>query len=131
MYLITQQERTVPPHLAGHRTESPLRRPSMLAVTDRGTGQIMTLSREGISFGCLYPHVFPKEWTLDILDDQSGHVRELRVRKIWEMNRYYFDYDKRFELVIGAEFIDLTDQQAIELETLLENTVNLEPVYRS
>ena len=131
MHLITQQERTVPPHLIGHRKNTPSNTPKLLAVTDRGTGQIMTLSREGISFGCLYPHVFPEKLKLDILDGQGGHIKQLPVRKIWEMNRYYFDYKKKFDLVIGAEFIDLSDQQASELEALLENQIYLHPVYQT
>ncbi|MGW8192911.1 MAG: hypothetical protein ACWGOX_01475 [Desulforhopalus sp.] len=131
MHLTTQREKNISPHMFRHRSSSIFPGPTLLAITDRGTGQVMTLSREGISFGCLYPHVFPKEWKIDILDGRGGHIRQLSVRKIWEMNSYLFDCTKKFDLVVGAEFTDLSEQQAKDLEALLENQVELSPLYRS
>jgi hypothetical protein len=93
----------------------------LLAVTERGTGQILDISRDGFSFGCLYPHNFPSEWTLDILDAQGSHIKKLKVRKIWEMSKYHPEFSTKFELVIGVEFTELTALQKDGLEYLLYN----------
>lgn len=124
MNTMTLQEKTVTPYPLGHRDDDRSQINGLIAVTNRGTGQVITISREGISFGCLYPHDFPEELSIDILDDQGGHLQQLKVRKIWEMNRVYTDFCKEFELVIGAQFVNLSDHQAATLEKVLENRQN-------
>lgn len=124
MDTMTLQERTVTPYLADHRHNELSQANTLLAVTNRGTGQVITLSREGISFGCLYPHAFPQELNLDILDDRGGHLQQLRVRKVWEMNSFHTVFCKEFELVIGAQFVNLSTDQAEALEKILENLQN-------
>jgi hypothetical protein len=121
---MTLQERRVTPHLSDHRADDLPQSNGLIAVTNRGTGQIITISREGISFGCLYPHTFPQELSLDILDGHGAHIEQLKVRKIWEMNRVYTDFCKEFELVIGAQFVNLSDHQAAALERILEKQQN-------
>lgn len=93
----------------------------LLAVTERGTGQILDINSDGFSFGCLYPHKFPNAWTLDILDSQGSHIKKLKVRKIWEISKYHHHSSTKFELVIGVEFIDLTAIQTEGLEFVLDN----------
>lgn len=98
----------------------------LLAVTDRGTGQILDISREGLSFGCLYPHNFPEEWVLDVLDAKGSHIKKLKVRKIWEMSRYNPDTSTNFELVVGVEFVELTTFQAAGVDFVLDNLAIVE-----
>lgn len=93
----------------------------MLAITGRGTGQIIDIGRDGLSFGCLYPHSFPETWSMDILDARGSHIKEIRVRKIWERKLGHPELSSRYELEVGVEFIDLTGEQADELEFLLDN----------
>lgn len=124
METITLQERTVAPYLTDPRNSNPSLTNDLLAVTSKGTGQIITLSREGISFGCLYPHLFPQEWNLDILDARGCHIQQLKVRKVWEMNKFHTDFCKEFELVVGAQFVELSDIQLTALENILEKQAN-------
>lgn len=98
----------------------------LLAVTDRGTGQILDFSRDGLSFGCLYPHSFPEEWVLDVLDAKGSHIKQLKVRKIWEMSKYHPESSTRFELVVGVEFTHLTPSQADGIEFILDSLDILE-----
>lgn len=93
----------------------------ILAITGRGTGQIIDIGREGLSFGCLYPHTFPESWSMDIIDARGSHIKELQVRKTWERKIGHPELSPSFELEIGVEFADLTDEQADELEFLLDN----------
>ncbi len=92
----------------------------LLAVTERGTGQIIDISREGFSFGCLYPHAFPDEFHLDILDAKGSHIKKIKVRKMREATDSYLESSEEFELVVGVEFCDLSLTQAQDLDYLLE-----------
>ena len=93
----------------------------MLAITGRGTGQIIDIGREGLSFGCLYPHSFPETWSMDVLDARGSHIKELQVRKVWERKTGDPGLSTKYELEIGVEFADLTGEQADELAFLLDN----------
>jgi hypothetical protein len=93
----------------------------ILAITGRGTGQIIDISREGLSFGCLYPHKFPDTWPMDILDAKGSHIKQIQVRKIWERTLGHPELSPKFELEIGVEFTDLTASQAEEIDFLLDN----------
>lgn len=93
----------------------------ILAITGRGTGQIIDIGREGLSFGCLYPHSFPDTWSMDVLDARGSHIKELQVRKIWERKTADLGISTRYELEIGVEFENLTAEQADELDFLLNN----------
>ena len=103
----------------------------LLAITDRGTGQIGDIGREGLAFGCLYPHKFPESWVMDILDAKGSHIKQLRVRKIWERTIGHPDLPAKFELEIGVEFIEITPAQEDELDYLLSNLDLLELQYPS
>jgi hypothetical protein len=94
---------------------------NLLAITERGTGQILDISREGLSFGCLYPHAFPHEFCLDILDAKGSHIKKLKVRKMRETNGDYREPAAIYELVVGVEFFELTSSQSDELNYLLDN----------
>lgn len=93
----------------------------ILAITGRGTGQILDISREGLSFGCLYPHKFPDAWSMDILDAKGSHIKQLQVRKIWERTAGYPELSDEFDLEVGVEFTGLTALQADELDFLFDN----------
>ena len=92
----------------------------LLAITEKGTGQIIDISREGFSFGCLYPHTFPLEFYIDILDAKGSHIKNIRVRKMRETSDSYQEFSEDFELVVGVEFCDLSLAQSQDLDYLLE-----------
>ena len=102
---------------------------NLLAVTKRGTGQILDLSLEGLSFGCLYPHKFPDEFCLDILDAKGSHIKMLKVRKTWEANGDNLDSAGIYELIVGLEFSELTSAQLGELSYLLGKSEQIENSY--
>lgn len=110
-YLIDQRE--------NHRNEII----NLLVVTERGTGQILDIHREGLSFGCLYPHTFPNEFFIDILDAKGSHIKKIKVQKMWETIGDYQEPGAMFELVVGVEFSRLTSSQESKLEFLLENNL--------
>ncbi len=92
-----------------------------LAINERGTGQIFDISREGLSFGCLYPHNFPDTWQMDILNAKGSHIKHIQVRKIWERTIGHPQLSTKFEVEVGVEFTDLTASQAEEIDFLLDN----------
>lgn len=92
----------------------------LLAITERGTGQILDISSDGFSFGCLYPHTFPTEFMVDILGAKGSHIKRLKVRKMWETHSDYLDSAAVFELVVGVEFSECTCSQTDELNYLLD-----------
>ena len=94
----------------------------LLAITPKGTGQIIDISGAGLSFGCLYPHFFQKEWVMDILDAQGTHIKQLKVRKIWQRDENCASISTEFEMEIGVEFLELTQNQIHELEILINST---------
>ncbi len=111
------------PYLADQRKNQRHEVVNLLAVTERGTGQILDINLQGLSFGCLYPHAFPHEFSLDILDAKGSHIKKLNVRKIRETSDNHEHYSTGFELVIGVEFYDLTVSQLKELCNLLNNNM--------
>lgn len=121
MNQISVHDPTGPLYFHENRTSEQQRAVHLLAVTERGTGQILDISSDGFSFGCLYPHKFPDAWTLDILDSQGSHIKKLKVRKIWELSKYHHHSSTKFELVIGVEFVELTAMQTDGLEFVLDN----------
>ncbi|GAB6193721.1 hypothetical protein [Desulfocastanea catecholica] len=98
---------------------------NLLVITDRGTGQILDINREGLSFGCLYPHTFPDEFHIDILDTKDSHIKKLKVRKRRETNGDDQEPAGIFELVIGVEFAEISAFQAEELDYLLDENLGL------
>ena len=92
---------------------------SMLAVTTRGTGQVIDIDHSGLTFGCLYRHNFPEVITIDILEKNGSHIKKLKVKKLWERsNREEID-SSDFMLEVRAKFVDLTYHQKNELKALL------------
>lgn len=121
MNQLVTRERVDTPNLLERRRNERYKILHILAITGRGTGQIIDIGREGLSFGCLYPHAFPESWSMDILDARGSHIKELRVRKIWEKKIGHPNLSPRYELEVGVEFADLTEVQAEELDFLLDN----------
>lgn len=100
----------------------------LLAITERGTGQILDLSCEGFSFGCLYPHTFPAIFSVDILDAKGSHLKKIQVKKIWQTNSVYLNSPASFELVVGVKFTQCTDAQRDEITDLLETQVDADSI---
>lgn len=97
----------------------------LVIITNRGTGQILDINREGLSFGCLYPHTFPNEFYIDIIDAKDSHIKKLKVRKRRETNANAQEPAGLFELVIGVEFAEINVFQAEELDYLLDENLGL------
>jgi hypothetical protein len=125
MNQLTVQKTPDPPYLSEQRKSQRHEIINLLAVTEKGTGQILDINGVGLSFGCLYPHDFPHEFQMDILDAKGSHIKKINVRKIRETTNYFQDPLSTFELVIGVEFFALTSTQADELACLLENNIEL------
>jgi hypothetical protein len=125
MNQLTVQKTPDPPYLSEQRKSQRHEIINLLAVTEKGTGQILDINGVGLSFGCLYPHDFPHEFQMDILDAKGSHIKKINVRKIRETTNYFQDPLSTFELVIGVEFFALTSTQADELAYLLENNIEL------
>jgi hypothetical protein len=111
------------PYLSEQRKSQRYEIINLLAITERGTGQVLDINSEGLSFGCLYPHTFPNEFYLDILDAKGSHIQKLKVRKTHETGGDSLDSSAQFELVIGVEFYQLTESQSDELDFLLDNNM--------
>ena len=108
--LYLSEQRKIVRHEANH----------LLAITERGTGQILDISCDGFSFGCLYPHTFPTEFYVDILDAKGSHIKKIKVQKMWETNSYHLDSEAVYELVVGVKFLDFTSSQTDGLYYLLD-----------
>jgi hypothetical protein len=125
MNQLTVQKTPEPPYLSEQRKDQRHEIINLLAVTEKGTGQILDINGGGLSFGCLYPHDFPQEFHMDILDAKGSHIKKIKVRKMRETTNYFQNPLSTFELVIGVEFFALTSVQADELAYLLENNIEM------
>jgi hypothetical protein len=125
MNQITVQETAHPGYHQEQRKNERYREIQLLVITGLGTGKILDIGNEGLSFGCLYAHAFPSMWSLDIIDAKGSHIKQLKVRKTWERSSGHPELSTKFELEVGVEFIDLNNHQTLELDNLL---TNLEPI---
>ena len=91
----------------------------LITINTRGTGQVINIGKRGLSFGCLYHHDFPKEWTMDILDAKGSHIKKLQVRKVWEVAKEDGYCVENFDVEVGVEFVNLSTLQSEELNSLL------------
>jgi hypothetical protein len=103
----------------------------LFIITSRGTGKIIDISRDGLSFGCLYHHAFPATWSLEIIDAKGVHLKQLSVIKIWEKRNRFEERYGNFELEIGVEFTRLSERQEEQLDLLFRNLIFPEIEYRS
>ncbi len=115
------RESLIPAYLRERRKNDRFSAVNLLGITARGTGKITDIGRDGLSFGCLYRHAFPALWSMDIINANGVHLKQLTVRKIWERDSGHPDLSGGFELEVGVEFIDLTPRQEKELDLLLSN----------
>lgn len=115
------QESLIPAYLRERRKNDRFSEVNLLGITRRGTAKITDIGRDGLSFGCLYRHVFPASWSMDIINAKGVHLKQLIVRKVWERDSGHPDLSDSFELEIGVEFMDLTPRQEKELDLLLSN----------
>lgn len=129
MNALTVQGQISPQYFPEQRLYERFHIAHLLAVTKWGTGQIFEINHRGLSFGCLYPHTFQDQWTMDILDARGAHVRNLQVEKIWETRSGENDILNRFELIVGVAFIKPNYKQIVEINELLENTEDAEMRY--
>lgn len=129
MNALTVQGQISPQYIPEQRYYERFHIAHLLAVTKWGTGQIFEINHRGLSFGCLYPHTFQEQWTMDILDARGAHVRDLQVEKIWETRSGDTDLMSRFELIVGVAFIKPNYKQIVEINDLLEDTEDSELRY--
>lgn len=98
----------------------------LLVVTNRGTGQVIDFSCDGLSFGCLYPHNFTETFSLDILDAKGNHIKNLQAKSVWQRTAGEVLLTERFEMETGVTFLNLTKSQREELEALSEAIVGFD-----
>lgn len=89
----------------------------VLAITTKGTGQILEMNNRGLSFGCLYPHSFPHVFHIDLLSAQGSHIKKVKVKKTTEKTKTRRKKDV-FEVIVGVEFTDLSHDQMEKLNNL-------------
>ena len=126
MNQIIAQESIALTYLRERRKNDRYQELNLLVITTRGTGKILDINHNGLSFGCLYHHSFPEIWPMDIIDAKGIHLKQLMVRKIWERNSGHPDLLGSFELEIGVEFTTLTPLQENVLDLLLDTLPGVE-----
>jgi len=99
------------------RTNLRLEVKNLIAITAKGTG----INQEGLSLGCLYPHCFPAEMTIDILGANGIFIKDLTVEKCWENTEESFFHTEPFEITVGFEFSRLTAHKSFELAKLIRH----------
>jgi hypothetical protein len=121
MNTLTVQGQISPQYIPEERHYERFHIAHLLAVTKWGTGQIFEINHRGLSFGCLYPHKFNEQWTMDILDARGSHVKDLQVTKIWETRSGDQEIMNRFELIVGVAFVKPNYKQIVAINDLLED----------
>ncbi len=94
---------------------------NLIAITAKGTGKILDINQEGISFGCLYPHDFDAEMTIDILGANGIFIKDLKIVKCWENTEDSIFHTEPFEITVGFEFSYLSIHQSLELAKLMRH----------
>jgi len=92
----------------------------LLVITARGTGRVINISLEGLSFGCLYPHNFPLEMKVDILGANGTFIQGVCVETCWENNYSPMQRSDNFEKITGLRFINLSHEQSTDLADIIE-----------
>lgn len=91
----------------------------LLAVTNKGAGRILDFNVQGLTFACHYPHYFPNELEIDILDGKNICIKKIKVRKVRECFKASSGQLANYEVLVGVEFVEPTLRQTAELECLL------------
>lgn len=113
-------QHNLPPVFLGERRKSErLSEINLLMVSNRGTGRILDINHDGLSFGCLYPQTFPEVFALDIINARGLHLKQATVRKTWQRKRGDILLSDEFEMEVGAEFLNLHSAQEAILALLL------------
>lgn len=113
------QHNLTPVFLGERRKNERLIEINLLMVSSRGTGKILDINQDGLSFGCLYPQTFPEVFTLDIINARGLHLKQVTARKTWQRNRGDANLSTAFEMEVGAEFLNLHSAQETILALLL------------
>ncbi len=90
----------------------------LITVHTFGAGKVTNIGRGGLSFGCLYRHEFPQKWTMDLLNAKGSHIKNLQVRKVWEVVETGALNIPDFEIEIGVEFVELSLMQSRDLNSV-------------
>lgn len=115
------QELLAPAVLRECRKNDRYRVTHLIGVTGQGTGKILDIGRDGLSLGCLYFQTFPSVWSMDLIDARGFHLKQLKVRKVWERQSGYPEFPENFELEVGVEFTNLTSRQESDLALIFDN----------
>jgi hypothetical protein len=91
----------------------------LLALTKKGAGQILDFNSRGLSFGCLFPHRFTDNLTLDILSNNRISIENIKVKKQRECFKKTSGKLANFELIVGVEFVDPLPRQNGIMDYLL------------
>ncbi len=118
-------QHNLPPVFLGERRKSErLSEINLLMVSCRGTGRILDINQDGLSFGCLYPQTFPEVFALDIINARGLHLKQATVRKTWQRNHGDVYLSNEYEMEVGAEFLDLLPAQETLLALLLTDRLH-------
>lgn len=123
------QHNLPPVFLSERRKSERLVEINLLMVSSRGTGRILDINQDGLSFGCLYPQTFPEVFTLDIINARGLHLKQATVRKTWQRNRGNIHLSDDYEMEVGAEFLNLHSAQETILALLLTDRLQESQVF--
>jgi hypothetical protein len=113
------QHNLTPVFLGERRKSERLSEINLLLVSSQGTGKILDINQDGLSFGCLYPQTFPEVFTLDIINARGLHLKQATARKTWQRTRGDTNLSTAFEMEVGVEFLNLHSAQETILAFLL------------
>jgi len=93
----------------------------LITITAKGTGRIIDLSIDGLSFGCLYPHTFPEKMKIDILGANGIFIKGIDVETRWENNFNPMQRTDKYEKITGLKFTGLDHTQWVKLNEIIRN----------
>lgn len=99
---------------------------SGIGVTPHGICQVTNLSKDGVSFKCVRERYFPVEWSMTVYDVTGQCLERLQVKKVWENWLKTSDASSPFSIEVGGEFQNLSSSQKDQLETYLQQLLEVE-----
>lgn len=99
---------------------------SGIGITSHGICQVINLSKDGVSFKCVKERYFPVEWSMTVYDVTGQCLERLRVKKVWENWLKISDASSPFSVEVGGVFQNLSSSQKDQLETYLQQLLEVE-----
>ena len=99
---------------------------SGIGITPHGIGQVINLSKDGVSFKCVKEHHFPVEWSMTVCDITGQCLERLQVKKVWENRLNIPGNPSPFSIEVGGTFQNLSSLQKDQLSTYLQQLLEVE-----